>query len=184
MLTDDTKYRVVLLYIAFLVFLPRNQSFAIKSCRDKNSCRSFARLLAWWVRTFVRCFLQVYERHALACLSVFAITFSLSTAQPIFCYQSCRDKNSCRSFARLLAWWVRTFVRYVADMLTNDTMFRVVLLYIACLPLRTFVRQIFDLFTKDTRLRVFLPYAAFTKNIPLIFIGIDFLDNAADCVVI
>ena len=75
-------------------------------------------------------------------------------------------------------------MRYVADMLTNDTMFRVVLLYIACLPLRTFVRQIFDLFTKDTRLRVFLPYAAFTKNIPLIFIGIDFLDNAADCVVI
>lgn len=34
-----------------------------------------------------------------------AFVFTITTAQPILCYQSCKNKNSCRNFARLLAWW-------------------------------------------------------------------------------
>ena len=45
-------------------------------------------------------------------LPLTALVLAITTAQKIFAISSSRDKNSCRSFARLSAWCVRLTARF------------------------------------------------------------------------
>ena len=62
-----------------------------------------------------------------------ALVLAISTAQKIFAISSNTNKNSCRNFARLSAWWVRLRRKRI-----NEDLFRAYLLtecaYSGCEP--------------------------------------------------
>ena len=89
---------------------------AINSSMDKNSCRSFAKLSAWFVRAFGTLFVLYcfffdccIDSSVLYATPRATLDFFTATAQRIRAINSSMDKNSCRSFAKLSAWFVRAF---------------------------------------------------------------------------
>ncbi len=83
--------------IVCLVFF---RSFLGEGCRPRGFFSLFIQSMMFI--TFI--LLQAYERHAFsfACLSFIAINFSLSTAQPIFCYQFKHGQKLLPQFRKIV----------------------------------------------------------------------------------
>ena len=80
---------------------------AINTGKDKNSCRSFAKLSAWCCVPLARFFfLNIALTFLLPYATPRATLDFFTYAQRICAINTGRDKNSCRSFAKLSAWCV------------------------------------------------------------------------------
>ena len=77
---------------------------AINTGRDKNSCRSFAKLSAWCVPLARFFFLNIALTFLLPYATLRATLDFFTYAQRICAINTGKDKNSCRSFAKLSAW--------------------------------------------------------------------------------
>ena len=98
---------------AKLVFCSANraENLRYRFKQGQNSCRSFAKLSAWYIRNGgtpapeQKPSLRQRQRASMRIAKSLARFIALLTAQRI-CDSSSKDKNSCRSFAKLSAWWL------------------------------------------------------------------------------
>ena len=116
MRSTQTKKAICLRKARFLPCLPfiyrffslpnRAENLRYQNWTNKNSCRSSAKLSAWWAH-FVRSFLCLRKARFSPCLPFIYRFFSLPNRAENLRYQNWTNKNSCRSSAKLSAWWVR-----------------------------------------------------------------------------